>query len=124
MANYLLCHKEFKSLGKSYIELADININKVSVQIEGKSNDRTKFLKYGSCYKDKQEQENITIINISVDITVLNDNIGYYFKYTGNLIKQNDKLSFNISNSNKKIFCIVNFIKEENYYFEYFDHNI
>ena len=121
MANYLLCHKEFKSLGKSYIELADININKISVQIGCEKHDRTQFLKYGDCYENNQKQKNITVIKISGNITICKNSVGYYFNYTGNLIHQNDKLSFDVSNSHKKIFCIVNYIEGNKHYIEYFD---
>lgn len=121
MANYLLCHREFKSLGKSYIELADININKISVQIGSEKHDRTKFLKYGDCYQNNQKQKNITVIKISGNITICKDSVGYYFNYTGDFISQNDKLSFDVSNSDKKIFGIVNYIEGNKYYIEFFD---
>jgi hypothetical protein len=121
MANYLLCHKEFKSLGKSYIELADININKISVQIDCEKHDRTQFLKYGCCYKKKQEQINVTVIKINGNINICKNDIGYYFKYTGSLISKNDKLSFDVSNSDKKIFCIVEQIEGSKHYIQYFD---
>lgn len=121
MANYLLCHREFKSLGKSYIELADININKISVQIGSEKHDRTQFLKYGDCYQNKQRQKNISVVKISGNITICNNSLGYYFNYSGNFISQNDKLSFDVSNSNKKIFGIVNYIEGNKYYIEFFD---
>lgn len=127
MANYLLCHKEFKSLGKSYIELADININKISVQIDGEKHDRTNFLKYGCCYKKIQEQIDVTVTKIYGNISICKNDIGYYFNYTGNLISKNSKLSFYVINSNKKIFCIVYKVEGTKYYIEYynnFDNNI
>lgn len=121
MANYLLCHKEFKSLGKSYIELANINVDKISVQIDCKKYDRTNFLKYGDCYKNKQEQINVTVTKLSGNITICKNHIGYYFTYNGNSISKNDKLSFDVSNSKEKIFCIVVRIEDKNHYIECFN---
>lgn len=121
MANYLLCHREFKSLGKSYIELADININKISVQIDGEKYDRTNFLKYGCCYKKIQEQIDVTVTKIYGNISICKNDIGYYFNYTGSLISKNSKLSFYVINSNKKIFCIVYKVEGTKYYIEYYN---
>ena len=82
MANYLLCHKEFKSLGMSYIELADINIDKITIQDGSKRLDRTDFLKYG-CSKERQYQENVSCVKLICNISILKDDIGYYFNYIG-----------------------------------------
>jgi hypothetical protein len=119
MANYLLCHKEFKSLGMSYIELADINIDKITIQDGSKRLDRTDFLKYG-CSKERQYQENVSCVKLICNISILKDDIGYYFNYIGSYISKYDKVSFNITNSHNQIFCIVYDVIGTKYYIDFF----
>ena len=124
MANYLLCHKEFKSLGNSYIELADININKISVQIDDKKHDCTEFLKYGHSYSKKQDQTNIIVNKLGEDISIHKDDDNYYyFEYSieNKTFCKNDKLTLNILNSDRKIFCIIKDISGTKHYIDYFN---
>ena len=120
MANYLLCHKEFKSLGMSYIELANININKVTIQDGLKRYDRTDFLKYSGCYKERQYQRDITCFKLIGNISIHEDQDGYYFDYIGSYISKYDKISFKVTNSHKQIYCIVDEVIGTKHYIDFF----
>lgn len=123
MANYLLCSKEFRSLGKSYIESA--KITNISVKIDDEYQNRTEFLKYGN--RRKQTQKDILVNKIDKDLKILKDsNDKYYFEYdtqNENLftLYKNDKLSFDISDSDIKIFCIINDIIGAKHYVDFFN---
>lgn len=127
MANYLLCNKEFKCLGTSYIELADIKkadietIN-IETQFNFKGKNCNKFLEYGNSYI--QKQKNILVpenVNINEDIEILIDADKYYFYYEESYLSVFDKLTFNIPNTDNKLYCIVTDIDREKHYIHYFN---
>lgn len=125
MANYITCKKEFKSLGKSQIELADININNIKVKLEDNWEDRTNFLKYGLNYNVlKKFDDEIKIIEISENIKLEYDVNGkLYFIYNGNDIiddSNNDGDILILIDNNKYVYCIVNKIEEKKVYIDYY----
>jgi hypothetical protein len=120
MANYVICRKKFVSLGTSQIEMADININNITVQSDNEKIDCTDFLKYGSAYDTIQSQYDLKSSVINENIIIEKDTIGTYFTYTNtnNNIILLDKLVL-FGNNNKLIYCIVTDIITDKIYFEY-----
>ena len=121
MSNYLLVRKKFVSLGISTIELADININTLSVTIEDKKEDRTFFLQYGSVY-DNHSRMYCTYNGKNISTSINIENNEYYFNLNDSNINLNDKiiLSNTGDNTKNKIYCIVNKIINNNIYIDYY----
>ena len=114
MANYFIVYNEFRSEGTSYIELADISINKVTVNIEDKIVDRTDFLKYGISYN---ESSRVTCNNDTYndDIILLIEQDKYYFVFqqASKKIEINDKIVLSTGNIKQNIYGIVTDVKDD-----------
>ena len=119
MANYLLCRKKFISLGEAQIELADININTITVQSENEKKDCTVFLEHGSTYNTLQTQTNMTFTTILGNIQIKSDKDGKYFEYTGSAISVEDNLVLT-GNNNNNVYCVVNNIVLKKIYFDFY----
>jgi len=121
MANYVTSRKQFKAFGCSYIELADINIDKITVNIDNKKVDRTNFLKYGQLF-NSISTVNCVYIEKQFTTSIVLENNEYYFNYTDIDISINDKII--LSNmediNNNMVYCIVKNIIKEKIYINYY----
>ena len=120
MSNNLIVRNTFISPGRSYIELADININKITYKVNNIKQDRTFFLKYGGIYETLSKKNciyNEKKYNTCIGI----ENNEYFFHYCqcDNDIKKNDKII--LSNiENDIVYCIVSNIIGTQIFIKYY----
>ena len=105
MTNYILCRKKLLSKGYTQIELADININTITVKSGNERKDRTVFLEHGPTYNTLQTHTNMTFTTILENITIKSDENGKYIEYTDSSISVGDNL---VLSGNNNVYCIVN----------------
>jgi hypothetical protein len=120
MSNYVFAAKKFVSHGYATIELADITIDKISVNINNEKVDRTNFLKYG--YNNSHSREICEYNEKNIDTSISIENNEYYFNYIDTDISVGRKIILsNLGDMNKDmIYCIVKKIINDKIYINYY----
>jgi hypothetical protein len=118
MSKNFIVKNTFISAFRSYIELADININKITVNVNKQKQDRTLFLKSGGAYEINVKKN--CIYNEKKYNTYINiENNEYYFEYFDNDIQPTNKII--LSNiENDIVYCIVSKIHGTKIFIEYY----